>query len=602
MTSKELRQKYLDFFVSKGHKVIPSAPLVPENDPSVLFTTAGMHPLVPFLLGQPHPQGKRLVDVQKCLRTDDIDEVGDLCHHTFFEMLGNWSLGDYWKKEAITWTFEFLTQELNLDPNKLSVTCFAGDQDAPKDEESAAIWQSLGIPQERIFFKGKEDNWWSSPGETGPCGPDSEIFFDLTGKPCKDTCQPGCGCGRFPEISNNVFMEYQKTSEGKFEKLKQRNVDFGGGLERILGVTNGFDDDYLTDLFLPAIQKIEKLSGMEYGDKSDIRKQFRITADHLRAVVFIIADGVEPSNKERGYILRRLIRRAVIKIKGLNIQSVDTAAKEIAEIFINLMSSVYPELEKSHQKIIEIIGNEIKKFNQTLDRGLKEFNKLTEINGKIAFDLFQTYGFPLELTEELAREKGLKINREEFEKEFEKHKELSRTASAGMFKGGLGEQSEVTTRYHTATHLLHAALRQILGEHVQQKGSNITSERLRFDFSHPEKLTNEQLKKVENLVNEKIQESLPVTCETMNKNDALNSGALGFFTEKYGDKVTVYTIGGNSHPERSANRRRVEGYPFSREICGGPHVKSTGQLGKFTIIKEESASSGIRRIYATLTS
>lgn len=638
MTSQELRQKYLDFFKTRGHKVIPSAPLVPENDPSILFTTAGMHPLVPFLLGQPHPQGQRIVDIQKCVRTNDIDEVGDLCHHTFFEMLGNWSLGDYWKKEAITWTYEFLTEELKLDPNRLFVTCFAGDEDAPKDEESASVWQSLGIPLNRIFFNGKDDNWWAAPGDTGPCGPDSEIFFDLTGQPCEDNCRPGCGCGRFPEIGNNVFMEYNKTIEGKFEKLTQRNVDFGGGLERILAVTNGLDDDYLTDVFLPAIQELEKLSKLEYGDKSDdeyikdgkqcwvdVRKQFRVIVDHLRASVFIIADGVEPSNKERGYILRRLIRRASLQLKKLGVKSVEESCKKIADVFINLMSSSYPELEKNRLKIISTLENEINKFSQTLEKGLKELKAnitqykrsdqaaqkagLGEIpfKGGSAFYMYESYGFPPELTlEELQKDLEIKskldINKywQHFNKRLKEHQEKSRTASAGMFKGGLSDHSEETTKYHTATHLLHAALRQILGEHVEQKGSNITSERMRFDFSHPEKLTEEQLEQIESLVNEKIQENLPITSEIMDKEKALKSGALGFFTEKYGDKVTVYSIGDPStRPE--CNRRARSGFPFSREICGGPHVQNTGQLGHLQIIKEESAGANIRRIYVVLS-
>lgn len=599
MTSQELREKYLKFFENKGHKIIPSASLIPENDPSILFTTAGMHPLVPFLLGQSHPQGKKLVDIQKCVRTNDIDEVGDLCHHTFFEMLGNWSLGNYWKKEAITFTFEFLTAELKINPEKLFVTCFAGDGDAPKDIESAQVWESLGIPKERIFFNGKKENWWASPGEFGPCGPDSEIFFDLTEKPCSENCQPGCNCGRFPEIGNNVFMEYNKISGGKFEKLAQSNVDFGGGLERLLAVVNGFDDDYKTDLFTPILETIGQSMDKKYEDN---KIAFRIIADHFRASVFIIADGIEPSNKERGYILRRLIRRAILQLKKLNVLDLEKAGSKIAEIIIETMSSVYPQLEENHVSLIQIIETEIKKFNQTLEKGLKEFSKLEKIDGKIAFNLFQTYGFPVEITTELAKEKNLQIDLEEFKKEFEKHKELSRTASAGMFKGGLGEQSEVATKYHTTTHLLHSALRKILGDSVQQKGSNITTERLRFDFSYFEKLSEEQIKEVEDLVNKAIQDNLKVTSEIMDKQKALDSGALGFFLDKYGDSVTVYSIGNqDGHPERSGDSRRVEGSPFSKEICGGPHVKNIGKLGTFKIQKEESAGSGLRRIYAILS-
>ncbi|MFH0937461.1 MAG: alanine--tRNA ligase [Candidatus Daviesbacteria bacterium] len=597
MTSEELRKKYLEFFQKKGHKVIPSAPLVPENDPSVLFTTAGMHPLVPYLLGQPHPEGKKLVNVQKCLRTDDIDEVGDFCHHTFFEMLGNWSLGDYWKKEAITFTYEFFTQELELKPDRLLVTCFAGDQDATKDTKSAQVWESLGIPKEKIFFNGKKDNWWASPGETGPCGPDSEIFIDLTNKACGDNCKPGCNCGRFTEIGNNVFMEYNKTTEGKFEKLKQRNVDFGGGLERILAIINNLEDDYQTDLFLPIIEKIEKITGKKYADNL---KEFRIIADHLKAATFLILDGVAPSNKLEGYVLRRLLRRSMIKMHTLSGKVWNgESVMEIIEIILKIYDGVYGiNSEVDQNKVATVITDEMIRFAKTLDVGLKEINKIEAINGKVAFDLYQTYGFPLELTQELFIQKGQPINYQEFEEEFKKHQELSRTASAGMFKGGLTEQSEIATKYHTATHLLHAALRQILGSQVGQKGSNITSERLRFDFSYPEKLTEQQLKEVEDLVNQKIQENLKVNCEEMKKEDALSSGALGFFVEKYGEKVTVYTISENSHPERA---KRVEGSPFSREICGGPHVKNTGSLGNFKIIKEESAGAGIRRIYATLS-
>lgn len=581
MTADELREKYLQFFESKGHKRIPSAPLVPENDPSVLFTTAGMHPLVPYLLGQPHPSGKRLTDVQKSLRTGDIDEVGDPIHHTFFEMLGNWSLGDYFKKEAINWSYEFLTslQWLNIDPKKLAVSVFTGDEDAPFDEESYNLWLNLGIPKERIARLPKKNNWWGPAGEIGPCGPDSEMFVWTGEGKAPQAFDPENA--QWVEIWNDVFMQYNKTAEGKFELLRQKNVDTGMGLERVLATMNSLSDNYQTELFLPAINKIEEISGKKYAE---YQRGFRIIADHLRAAVFVIADGVEPSNKERGYILRRLIRRAAVQFKKLEVSDLETAVKSAAEVFIDLMSPVYPELNQHRQKILGILGAEVKKFSQTLDRGLKEVNKLNSITGKTAFDLFQTYGFPLELTIELAEEKGFKVDIEEFKQEFEKHRELSRTASAGMFKGGLGEQSEITTKYHTATHLLHAALRQVLGNHVQQKGSNITAERLRFDFSHPEKLTEEQLKQVESLVNQKIGEGLPVIREEMNKDKALNSGALGFFAEKYGDKVSVYTIG-----------------DFSKEICGGPHVENTKQLGHFKITKEESAGANLRRIYATLS-
>lgn len=580
MTSDELRQKYLKFFAKRGHKIIPPAPLVPEHDPSVLFTTAGMHPLVPYLLGQPHPGGKRLVDYQKCLRTVDIDEVGDICHHTFFEMLGNWSLGDYFKEEAIKWSYEFLTspEYLNLPKGKLGVSVFQGDQDAPFDQESYDIWLSLGISEGRIAKLPKKDNWWDPIGETGPSGPDTEMFIWTGKKEAPKIFDPSDK--HWVEIWNDVFMQYNKTAEGKFELLSQKNVDTGMGLERALAVTNGLDDDYLTDVFLPVIKKIEELSRKKY---SDYLKEFRVIADHLRAAVFIIADGVEPSNKERGYVLRRLIRRAILQLKKLDVADLEKGGQEIAKVVLKIMGPTYPELEQNSIKMIQIIEAEINKFNQTLEKGLKEFQKLSSIDGRIAFDLFQTYGFPLELTEELAAEKGLKIDREEFRKEFASHKELSRKLSAGMFKGGLGEQSEIATKYHTATHLLHAALRQVLGSHVQQKGSNITAERLRFDFSHTEKLTEKQIKEVEDLVNQKIQENLEVSSEEMKKEDALNCGALGFFTEKYGDTVRVYSIS-----------------DFSKEICGGPHVQNTGELGHFKITKEESAGSDIRRLYAVL--
>jgi len=573
--ASEIRSKYLKFFASRGHKIIPSAPLVPENDPTVLFTTAGMHPLVPYLLGQPHPLGKRLVDYQKCLRTGDIDEVGDTFHHTFFEMLGNWSLGDYFKKEAIAWSYEFLTQELNIDPNRLFVSCFAGDTDAPKDEESAAIWESVGIPRDRIYFFGKKDNWWGPAGQTGPCGPDTEMYFDTTQKPCSPNCQPGDNCGRFCEIWNDVFMQYNKTADGKFAKLPKPNVDTGMGLDRTAAIINGFDDDYLTDLWQPIIKTVEKITGKNYQDN---KKSFRIIADHLRAAVFVITDGVLPSNKERGYILRRLIRRAALQLRNLGINPSESFGS-IVNAVIKLMKQYYPDIDNPAP--LESIGSEIAKFQTTLDRGLKEFNKVEKVTGKVAFDLFQTYGFPWELTVELALEKGQKIDKQEFENEFKKHQDLSRTAN----KGGLQDQSEVTTRYHTATHLLHAALRQVLGSHVQQKGSNITGDRLRFDFSHSEKLTLDQMNQIENLINQKISENIKVVKTEMPKQKALAEGALAFFPERYPDVTSVYQIG-----------------DFSKELCGGPHVNSTGGIGSIKITKEESAGAGLRRIYATAVS
>jgi alanyl-tRNA synthetase len=583
MTGNELRQKYLNFFISRGHKQIPSAPVVPENDPSVLYTTAGMHPLVPYLLGQPHPSGKRLVDCQKCVRTDDIDEVGDTIHHTFFEMLGNWSLGDYFKEEAIKMSYDFLSHELNIDINKLYVTCFAGDADAPKDEESASIWASLGIPSDRIFFLGKKDNWWGPAGTTGPCGPDTEMHIDTTGKACGPNCRPGCSCGRFSEIWNDVFMQYNKTADGKYEKLATPNVDTGMGLERTLAIVNGFTDDYQTDLWLPLIQSIEHSLSQKYlGHEPD----FRIIADHCRAAVFIIADGVMPSNKGQGYILRRLIRRLSLKINSFTSNLVSPVANLI-DVIIDLMSPTYPALGQKAPLIKTTITDEIAKFSKTLEKGLREYQKIDHLDGKSAFDLFQTYGFPWELTVELATQDGKKINRQEFEAEFTRHQDLSRTASKGMFKGGLQDQSEITTKYHTTTHLLHKALRLILGDHVQQKGSNLNAERLRFDFSHSEKLTPDQLQQVEDLVNQKIDEDLPVIRTEQPKTQALSEGALAFFVEKYPDIVSVYTVGSPDHW-------------FSKELCGGPHVNSTGVIGHIKIFKEESAAAGIRRIYARL--
>lgn len=579
MTADEVRSKYLKFFEDRGHKVIHSASLVPQNDPSVLFTTAGMHPLVPYLLGETHPMGKRLVDIQKCLRTDDIDEVGDFNHHTFFEMLGNWSLGDYFKKEAIAWSYEFLTKELGLDPQRLFITCFAGDQDAPKDEESAAIWKSLGIPEKRIFFFGKKDNWWGPAGLTGPCGPDTEMHYDVTQKPHGPDCVPGCSCGRFSEIWNNVFMEYNKKSDGSFEKLPKPNVDTGMGFERTLAVVNDLTDDYETELWLPVVEKITEVSGKTYKQHL---KPFRIIADHIRASVFAINDGVVPSNKLQGYILRRLIRRTVLQLNQLGIKSYEPIVLEIADIFVSLMARYYPELKENQKLIHQVLQDEVQKFEKTLEKGLKEAAKITEIDGTKAFDLYQTYGFPLELSIEIFSDKGQEINKSEFQKEFDKHKDKSRTASGGMFKGGLADHSEETTKLHTATHLLHTSLRKILGEHVQQKGSNITHERLRFDFTHPQKLTAEEIKNVEDLVNQQIVKDLPVKFEIKSLDEALKEGALAFFGDKYQEKVKVYSIG-----------------DFSKEVCGGPHIEHTGALGKFKIIKEESASSGVRRIYAT---
>ena len=560
MNRKELIKKYIEFFKSKAHKEIPNASLIPKEDPTVLFTTAGMHPLVPYLLGQKHPIGKRLVNVQKCIRTGDIDEVGDETHHTFFEMLGNWSLGDYWKKESIEYSFEFLTKILKIPKEKLEITCFKGDSNASKDIESEKIWNSLGI--NKIKFLGKENNWWGPAGKTGPCGPDTEIFVKNI------------------EIWNNVFMEYSKDEKGNFLSAKQKNVDTGMGVERTLAILNNLKDNYLTACFKPIIEKIEKLSNKKYKGNE---KVMRIIADHIKASVFIIADGIIPGNKEQGYVLRRLIRRAIRYGKELEIKDfTNHIANTVFEIYNN-----YSELKNNKIKILEELKKEEQRFNQTLEKGLNEFDKLIndkkKISGANAFLLYQSYGFPLEMIEEECKKKKIKFSKEEFEDELQKHQELSKTASAGKFKSGLADASKETTKLHTATHLLNEALRIILSKDIKQKGSNITPERLRFDFSFDRKLTSEEIKKIEDLVNKKIQESLDVVREEMPLKKAFESGAQGEFGAKYPEKVSVYTMGN-----------------FSKEICTGPHVKNTKELGKFKIIKEESSSNGVRRIKAEL--
>lgn len=582
MKARELKKKYIEFFKKKGHKEIASASLIPENDPTVLFTTAGMHPLVPYLLGQPHPLGKRLVNVQKCLRTDDIEDVGDNFHNTFFEMLGNWSLGDYFKKEAIEWSFEFLTAKewLGIEPERLFFTVFAGDKDAPPDTESANIWIGLGIPKERIFYLPKKDNWWGPAGETGPCGPDTEIFFDTGKEKCSGECMPGCGCGKFVEIWNNVFMEYNKTKDG-FEKLKQKNVDTGMGVERTTAVLQGKDNVYETELFSSLMALIKR-----EAKSPDIRLE-RILADHMRAAVFILGDRkkIAPSNVGRGYVLRRLIRRSIRTSKqlGLSIDFLNKIAKEIIEIY----AIDYPELEENRDFIIQEISKEEAKFCKTLELGLSYLRKLKPIDGKIsgkdAFLLFQSYGFPLEMTKEIAAEKGVEVDEAGFREELNKHQEISRQGSQGIFKSGLQDHSTISIRYHTATHLIHAALREVLGKEVEQKGSNITPERLRFDFSYPRKLSPEEIKRVEEIVNKKIEEAIPVKCDEMSPEEALAGGAIGLFGERYREKVTVYTIGN-----------------FSKEICTGPHVKNTSEIGKLKIIKEEAVAAGVRRIKAVL--
>lgn len=588
MKAIEIRNKYLDFFKRHGHAVIPSAPLIPENDPSVLFTTAGMQPLVPYLLGEKHPEGTRLTDFQKCLRTNDIDEVGDNRHLTYFEMLGNWSLGDYFKEESIAMSFEFLTKELGIPVEKLSVTCFAGDEDCQRDEVTASCWRKAGIPEDRIYYFGKDDNWWIA-GEEGPCGPDTEMFYD-TGKPkCSENCNPSCGCGKYVEIWNNVFMEFFKTKDGKYTKLKQHNVDTGLGLERMTMLLQGKETPFDTELFKPVMDKLQELAG-----ENDSIESRRIVAEHLRASMMIIQDGGLPSNVDRGYILRRLIRRMVRHLRKLQINLNELG--ELIDLNIDTLKEMYPELHQNSNKIKSVIIEEKDKFEKTLERGEREFNKIVNrmknegqdtISGQDLFTLYETYGFPPEVTQDLAREAGLKVDTTEFDKLFKEHQEKSRMGSEQKFKGGLAGTGEQEVRYHTATHLLNAALKVILGKDVHQKGSNITPERMRFDFSCDHKLTDEEKKKVEDLVNEWISRGLDVKCEEMKKDDAIKSGAECMFIEKYPDIVTVYSIGND--------REKV-----SKELCGGPHVKNTSELGHFKIKKEEASSAGVRRIKAIL--
>ena len=583
MKAIEIRNKYLNFFKEHGHTVIPSAPLIPENDPSVLFTTAGMQPLVPYLLGEPHPAGKRLTDYQKCVRTNDIDEVGDNRHLTYFEMLGNWSLGDYFKEESIQMSYDFLTKELGIPAEKLSVTCFAGDEDCARDEVTASCWKKAGIPEERIYYFGKDDNWWIA-GETGPCGPDTEMFYD-TGKPkCSEECNPSCGCGKYVEIWNNVFMEFYKDENGKYSKLKQHNVDTGLGLERMAMLLQGKETPFETELFAPIMDKLVELQ------KVDNIASRRIVAEHLRSSMMIICDGGRPSNVDRGYILRRLIRRMVRHMNKLQI-SLDELVTLI-NLNVENLKEMYPSLEINKETIKTVIIEEKDKFVKTLIKGEKEFEKEVGqvkaqgeniVPGKVVFRLYDTYGFPPEVTEELAAESGMSIDKKEFEKLFKEHQEKSRAGSEQKFKGGLASTGEIETKYHTATHLLNAALKQVLGSHVHQRGSNITAERMRFDFSHPTKMTDEEKKATEDLVNEWIKEAIPVEHLEMKKDDAIKMGAEAMFIEKYGDIVSVYKIGDKSI-----------------ELCGGPHVHNTSELGHFRIKKEESSSSGVRRIKAIL--
>ncbi len=593
MNSSELRETYQSYFEARGHKRIPSAPLLPENDPSVLFTTAGMHPLVPYLMGEPHPLGRRLTNVQKCIRTNDIAEVGDAWHLTFFEMLGNWSLGDYFKAESLAWSHEFLTRVLGIDPPRLAVTVFAGDADAPRDEESAGIWRSLGLPPERIHYLPKADNWWGPVGSSGPCGPDSEMFVD-TGLPDHPGCRPGCSCGKWLEVWNNVFMAYNKTADGRYLRLERPNVDTGMGLDRTLAILQGVDDIFQIETIRPLVERLEQLSGRTYAAgpaHAENPAPFRIIADHLRAATFAIADGAAPANVEAGYVVRRMLRRAIRFGRELGIQA--NFCADFSATVVDLFAATYPELAFGRDLIAETIDREESKFKATLERGLKVYHRAAErlrqaggdtLTGEEAFDLYETYGFPLPMTVELAQEEGLRVDEAGFERCYAAHQEQSRQAMAQKFKGGLADGAEDTTRLHTAAHLLQAALRQVLGPSVEQRGSNITAERLRFDFSHPEKLTPEQLSAVERLVNEQIALGLPVTLAVMPLEQALAAGALAFFSGKYGEQVKVYSIG-----------------EFSREVCGGPHVDHTARLGRFKIVKEEAVKQGVRRIRAVLS-
>lgn len=592
INADSLRKIWLDFYRSKGHAVISSASLIPENDPTVLFTTAGMHPLVPYLLGEKHPAGTRLADVQKCVRTGDIDDVGDSRHCTFFEMLGNWSLGDYFKKEMITWSWEFLTgkDNLGIDPSRLAVSVFAGDENCARDEESAELWATCGIPKDRIFYLPKENNWWGPAGLTGPCGPDTEMFID-TGKPkCCPECSPACDCGKYLEIWNDVFMQYNKTAEGKFEPLKQKNVDTGMGLERTLCILQGKSSVYETDLFQPILSKIEQLSGLKYDESETTTKAMRIIADHIRTAVFMIGDekGIACSNVDQGYILRRLLRRSIRYIKQLGMEQGNLV--KLADVIIQIYKDAYPELTQNRARILEELTHEEERFEKTLTSGMKEFDKLCSylvgdtISGKASFKLYDTYGFPIEMTCELAAERSLKVNLEDFKLAYAQHQQLSSAGAEQRFKGGLADSTVATARLHTATHLMHRALKTVLNdENVNQKGSNITEERLRFDFTFGRPMTEQEVAEVERLVNEAITANVPVICEEKTVDEAKAEGAVGLFASKYGEKVKVYTMG-----------------KFSKEICGGPHSATTGELGHFKIQKEQSSSAGVRRIKAVL--
>jgi alanyl-tRNA synthetase len=620
INSTQLRRMYLDFFGGRKHSIIKSASVIPENDPTVLFTTAGMHPLVPYLLGQRHPEGTRLADVQGCVRTGDIDEVGDDTHCTFFEMLGNWSLGDYFKKEAIEYSFEFLTGKdyLNIDLKNLAFSVFAGDGDCPRDDESARYWEDCGVRPEKIFYLPRANNWWGPAGITGPCGPDTEIFIDTGKKPCGKGCSPACDCGKYIEIWNNVFMQYFKNADGSFLPLKQKNVDTGMGLERTVCVLNAANNVYETDLFTDAIKKITELSGKNYKDSSKTTRAFRIIADHTRTAVFLMGDanGISPGNVDQGYVLRRLIRRAVRVGRTIDIEK-DFLGR-VAEVFIDKYKDVYPELQHNRAKILDGLSREEQRFGETLTQGLKEFNGIAanlkgnadkaigaavggtsgkggnsvaglgqtasdEIDGAAAFRLYDTFGFPIEMTMEMAKEKNLKVDMKGYNRAFEAHRLKSREGGEERFKGGLIDNSEQTTRLHTATHLLQAALRKVLGDKVAQRGSNITAERLRFDFSFDRPMTAEEIKRTEGLVNEAIKAAANIECFETTVDEARTLGAIGLFGDRYGARVKVYKMGG-----------------FSTEICGGPHAKNTADLGEFYIVKEQSSSQGIRRIRGEL--
>ena len=586
INSETLKKKYIEFFLEHDHKRIANAPLIPENDPTALFISAGMHPLVPYLLGQPHPSGKRLVNVQKCLRTSDIDEVGDSFHLSFFEMLGNWSLGDYFKEESIKMSYEFLTREnwLNIDPKRLSVTVFAGDDDSPSDIESARVWKELGIPDERIYYLPKKDNWWGPIGKTGPCGPDTEIFYDTGIEACSDQCKPGCSCGKFCEIWNNVFMEYNKTPDGIYVLLEQKNVDTGMGVERTTAILQEKDNVYETEIFAPLMHEVRKLANVETPTNKQL-KSIRIIVEHARASTFILAEGIVPLNTEQGYVLRRMIRKAIRHGKLMGIEN--EFLSSISEMVIEMYSEEYPHLESKGETIVSELQREYKKFNNTLQKGLNRFYRIAENNNRIsgedAFLLYQSFGFPIEIIRELGEENNIMVDVEGFNEEFEKHQEVSRAGAEKRFGSGLADKSEKTVRLHTATHLLNEALRQVLGEEVEQKGSNITPERLRFDFNFHRKLSEEELIEVEDLVNEQIKKGIPVKKIETTFEKASEMGAQAVFEQRYSDKISVFSIG-----------------DFSLEVCSGPHVKNTAELGHFKILKESSISAGVRRIRATL--